>query len=64
MKCFNCNNDKATCYYSPKELYKYQIYFCSKCLHLIKNEDLRYIQNQDEIKRLIKRKDKQNGRDI
>lgn len=59
MKCINCNNTKATCYYSPKELTKYEIYLCSKCLQIIKNEDLRYIQNQEEVKRLVKRKDKQ-----
>ncbi len=59
MICFNCNNNKATCYYSPKELAKFNLYFCSKCLKLLKMHDLRYIQNQDEVKRLVKRKDKQ-----
>ena len=61
MKCFNCNN-KSTSFYSPKEIYKYQIYFCRKCLDLIKFKDLRYLENTNkeyaniEVKRLIKRK--------
>ena len=60
MKCFNCNNEKATCYYSPKELYKHEIYFCSKCLKLLKMQDLRYLNNKEyaekEVKVLLKSK--------
>ena len=61
MKCFNCNK-QSTSYYSPRELYKQKIYFCKKCLELIKFQDLRYLENQNEIyshievKKLIRRK--------
>ena len=47
MKCFNCNK-QSTSLYSPRELYKHQIYFCRKCLELIKNQDLRYLENQND----------------
>lgn len=57
MKCFCCDNDKAPSYYSPKELTKYNIYFCARCLSLIKFKDLRYVQSKDEVKRLVKRKE-------
>lgn len=60
MKCFNCQNDKATCYYSPKELTPHNILLCNKCISLIKNQDLRYLPNEEyakqEVKRLIKSK--------
>lgn len=60
MKCFNCNKEKI-CIYSPKELTKYDIGFCKDCLKLIKNNDLRYLENKTqefankEIKKLIKK---------
>lgn len=61
MKCFNCNEDKL-CLYSPKELTKYKIAFCKKkCLSLIKNNDLRYLENTNkdyvnkEIKKISKK---------
>ena len=63
MKCFNCNKEKA-CIYSPKELARYKIGFCKECLELIKNEDLRYIENTKdefaniEVKRIIKKRGK------
>lgn len=58
MKCLICGNDKATSYYSPKELFKYNIYLCNECVKLLIFKDLRYIQNEDEVLRLVKRKDR------
>lgn len=61
MKCFNCNK-QSTSFYSPRELTKAKIMFCRKCLELIKNQDLRYLENttdnyaKEEVKRLIRRK--------
>lgn len=61
MKCFNCNK-QSTSFYSPRELTKSKIMFCRKCLELIKNQDLRYLENtnenytKEEVKRLIRRK--------
>lgn len=63
MKCFNCNEDKL-CLYSPKELTKYKIAFCKDCLELIKNNDLRYLENTNkefankEVKILIKKRER------
>lgn len=47
MKCFNCNTEKSRCYYSPKELTKYNIYFCSECIKLLQGLDLRYIDGSN-----------------
>lgn len=61
MKCFNCNK-QSTSFYSPRELTKAKIMFCRKCLELIKNQDLRYLENttenytKEEVKKLIRRK--------
>lgn len=61
MKCFNCNK-QSTSFYSPRELTKARIMFCRKCLELIKNQDLRYLENttenytKEEVKKLIRRK--------
>lgn len=63
MKCFNCNKEK-TCIYSPKELTKYDIGFCKDCLELIKNKDIRYLENKTqefankEVKLLTKKRGK------
>lgn len=57
MKCFCCNNDKAPSYYSPKELTKHNIYFCARCLKLLMFQDLRYVQNKNDVLRLVKRKE-------
>ena len=51
MECFNCKQKKSSCYYSPKELRKFNIYFCPKCLKLIKNYDLRYLKTEDYAKK-------------
>ena len=58
MKCINCGKENAPSYYLPKELMKVQTYFCPRCVKLLIYKDLRYIQNQNEVKRLIKRKDR------
>lgn len=62
MKCLICGNDKATSYYSPKELYKYNIYLCNHCIKLLMFQDLRYTQSSDEVLRLVKRKENKNER--
>lgn len=60
MKCLNCGNDKAISYYSPKDLFKYNIYLCNKCIKKIKGKDLRYVQNEQDVLRLIKEKRNKN----
>lgn len=61
MKCFNCNKDNVSLY-SPREIYKFKLYFCRECLNLIKFQDLRYLENTSkdyankEVKELIRRK--------
>jgi len=65
MKCFNCNK-QSTSFYSPRELTKAKIMFCRKCLELIKNQDLRYLENQNEqyshieVKKLIRKRGDNN----
>lgn len=56
MKCFCCNNDKAPSYYLPKELMWLETYFCPRCVKLLIFKDLRYIQNQEEVLRLVKKR--------
>lgn len=51
MECFNCKSQKSTCYYSPKELTKYNIFFCYKCIKLINNLDLNYFMNEEYAKK-------------
>ena len=57
MKCLICGNENAPSYYLPKELTKLETYFCPRCVKLLIFKDLRYIQNEDEVLRLVKRKE-------
>lgn len=63
MKCFMCDNEKATSYYSPRELTKYNICFCNKCIKSLKGEYLEYLcdsNNEEyasnELKLILKHK--------
>ena len=54
MKCFCCNNDKAPSYYSPKELTKYNIYFCARCLKLLMFQDFRKMKIDNKVYDILK----------
>lgn len=54
MECFNCKTTNAPCYYSPKELSKYNIFFCGKCINQIKNIDMRYYISEEHAKKELK----------
>lgn len=47
MECFNCKEKHANCYYSPKALTKYNIFFCSKCISMLKNTDMSYFYTRE-----------------
>lgn len=50
MKCFICENEKAVSYYSPKELTKYNIYFCNECIKNLKGTYLQYLYDSNNQK--------------
>lgn len=60
MRCFNCDSITSSCYYSPKELSKYNIFFCSKCLKLLKNMEISYFNNEEYAKKELRLKLKGN----
>lgn len=66
MRCFNCRRENVSLY-SPKELYKNDIYFCKDCLRLLMFQDLRYLENTNEyyanieVKKLVKKRGDKNG---
>lgn len=65
MRCFNCRKDNVSLY-SPKEIYKFNLYFCRECLNLLKFQDLRYLESTNEyyanieVKKLVKKRGDNN----
>lgn len=65
MRCFNCRKDNIGLY-SPKEIYKFKLYFCRDCLNLLKLHDLRYLENTNEeyanieVRKLVKKRGDNN----
>ena len=61
MKCIICKDEHAPSYYLPKELMWLETYFCPRCVKLLIFKDLRYIQNQEEVIKLVKKQQKRNN---